>query len=84
MQIEIDERVQEWLRARVSAGEYASVEAAVAAALQRLMLEDGADDDDLAWAKPLVDVGLAQLDRGESFSHEDVFAHVEGLIASRR
>jgi predicted transcriptional regulator len=39
-----------------------------------MMLDDGPDDDDLAWAKPLVEEGLAQLDRGESFSHEDVFA----------
>jgi antitoxin ParD1/3/4 len=84
MRIELDEKYREWLRARVAAGDYASMEEAVAAAIERMMLDDGPDDDDLAWAKPLVDEGVAQLDRGETFSHEDVFAHVASAIASRR
>jgi predicted transcriptional regulator len=83
MRIQLDDRYQEWLRARVAAGEYATIEQAVAAAIQRMMLDDGADDDD-ASARPLVEEGLSQLDRGESYSHEDVFAHIEGVIASRR
>ncbi len=83
MQIELDEKHKEWLRARVTAGDYSSIEAAVAAAIQRMMLDDDIDDDDLSWAKPLIEEGLAELDRGESYSHEEVFAHVRGVIASR-
>jgi antitoxin ParD1/3/4 len=83
MRIDLDDKYREWLRARIAAGDYATIEEAVAAAIERMMLDDGPDDDD-AWARPLVEEGLSQLDRGESFSHEDVFAHIEGVIASRR
>ncbi len=41
---------------------------------------DDVQDDDLDWAKPLVDEGLAQLARGESFTHEQIFERLQCII----
>lgn len=48
------------------------------------MLDDELADEDLTWAKPLIEEGIGHVDRGESHSHDEVFAHVKGVIASRR
>jgi antitoxin ParD1/3/4 len=84
MQIELDDKYREWLIARVSAGDFASIEQAVATAVQRLILDDGFSDDDLVWAKPLIDDGVAQLEGGESFSHDEVFSHLKSLVGPGR
>lgn len=54
----------DWLRQQVEAGAFPSLDAAVASAVDRLMIDDDLSDDDLMWAKPLVDEALAQLARG--------------------
>jgi hypothetical protein len=41
---------------------------------------DDDQDDDFDWAKPLVDEGLAQLVRGESFTHKQVFERLQRII----
>ena len=38
------------------------------------------DADDLAWAKPYVDEGLAALERGEILSQEEYAAHMDRLM----
>jgi hypothetical protein len=40
--------------------------------------------DDLSWAKPLVDEGLSELDRGKAIPAEDVFARVEARLRATR
>lgn len=84
MTIQLSEKHQEWLRRQVAAGAFTSLDEAVTAAVQRMMLDDGIDDDDLMWAKPLIEEGIAQLDGGQTHSHEDVFTHLESVIAKRR
>lgn len=42
-----------------------------------------ADDDDLAWAEPLVAEGLAELDRGETVPAEQVFARIEAQLREK-
>ncbi len=59
---------EDWLRTQVAAGRYATLEDAVAEAIEGLKDES----DELAWAKPLVAEGLAELDRGEAVPAEEV------------
>jgi antitoxin ParD1/3/4 len=77
MQIELTKEHEDWLREQVAAGRFASLEEAVAEAI------DGLRDEDLAWAKPLVEEGLAELDRGESLPAEEVFARVEARLREK-
>ena len=82
MPITIDKDQDEWLRRQVANGAYRSVDEAVQAAVCRLMQDDD-ESDDLEWAKPLIAEGLAQLDRGESMSHDEVFERLAQRLASR-
>ena len=68
-----------WLGARVAAGEFASVEEAVRRLLDDLM-SDSIDDDDLDWAKPLIEEARASVARGDVVSLEEHRAHTETLL----
>ena len=74
--IQLTKEQEEWLRAQVAEGRFSSLDEAVAEAIDFLK----SSDDDLAWAKPLVDEGLAELDRGEALPAEEVFARIEGQL----
>ena len=52
------------LEAQVEAGQFASVEDAIAAAVLGVVPDRGEDSADLSWAKSYVDAGLADLDAG--------------------
>jgi Arc/MetJ-type ribon-helix-helix transcriptional regulator len=56
---------EDWLKAQVAAGRFASLEEAVASAVAGLQAQDAMDD---SWAKPLIDEALQALDRGEATS----------------
>ena len=58
---------------------FSSLEKAVAEAIDSLK----GDDDELAWAKPLVEEGLAELDRGEALPAEEVFARIEARLREK-
>jgi antitoxin ParD1/3/4 len=73
MQIHLTKDDEDWLRAQVAAGRFSSLDEALALAIDSLRAEDA----ELAWAKPLIDEGLAELDRGESIPAEEVFARIE-------
>jgi antitoxin ParD1/3/4 len=79
MQIQLTKEHEEWLRSQVAAGRFSSLEEAVAEAIDGLKTED----DDLAWAKPLVEEGLAELDRGQAIPAEEVFARVEARLREK-
>jgi len=79
MQIQLTKEHEEWLRTQVAAGRFVSLEEAVAEAIDGLRSEDEA----LTWAKPLVDEGLAELDRGESIPADEVFASVEARLREK-
>lgn len=70
---------QAWLDARVASGEFASAEEAIAHLIDIAIAED---DDDLAWAKPLVDEARAEVERGEIVTLEEMKAHHAALKAS--
>lgn len=79
MQIDLPKEHEDWLRTQVAAGRFASLEEAVAEAIANLK----AEDDDLAWADPLVAEGLAELDRGEGVPADDVFARMEFRLCEK-
>lgn len=61
MKIEISPHHAKALEAAVAAGTFPSVDEAVSAALDQLLVAEM----DLSWAKPLVDEALAERARGE-------------------
>ena len=76
MRIQLTQEHEDWLRSQVAAGRYASLEDAIGEAIDALQNEE----EDLAWAKPLVAEGLLQLDRGEALSAEEVFSRIEAHL----
>jgi antitoxin ParD1/3/4 len=58
---------QAWLETQVELGEFASVDEAVSQILAERMLQD----DGLAWAKPLVDEALRDIERGDVITLEE-------------
>lgn len=59
-----------WLKAHVAAGDFPSIEEAARQLIDERIVERELEKDDLAWAKPLVEEGLAALERGELISLE--------------
>jgi antitoxin ParD1/3/4 len=77
MNIVLPRDQQEWLQARVASGEFASIEEAV----QRVIAERMAlETDDMAWAKPYVDEGMAALARGDVLTLEEHEARMEQMM----
>ena len=73
MTIQLSPEQQQWLEAQVAAGHFSSLEQAVAVAIADLM---ATAEDDLDWAKPLVDEAAAELDRGEGVPADKAFARI--------
>jgi antitoxin ParD1/3/4 len=68
MVIELTPEQETWIKARVAAGDFPSVEDAVRQLIDERIAElaqEVEEHDDMAWAKPLVDEGLAAFERGE-------------------
>ena len=71
------------LRAHVAAGDFASVADAARQLIDERIAERAAEDDeDLAWAKPLVDEARDAVARGEFVSLNEHKAHIEALLES--
>ncbi len=65
---------------RVSSGEFASLEEAAASAISDTMQSE---NDDLGWARPLVDQARASVERGQFVSHDEfkqLLAQVRGKL----
>lgn len=73
MTIQLSPEQQRWLEDQVAAGHFASLEQAVAVAIADLM---STVDDDLDWAKPLVDEAIASVDRGEGIPADEAWAQI--------
>ena len=77
MTVQLSPEQQRWLEDQVKAGHFASLEQAVAVAIADLM---ATVDDDLEWAKPLVDEAAAELDRGEGVPVDEAFARIRKTL----
>jgi antitoxin ParD1/3/4 len=84
MTINLKPEQETWLKAHVATGEFSSVEEAAQRLIDERIAEREFDDDDLSWAKPFVEEGLAALDRGEFFSLEEHKARNATRLAALR
>jgi antitoxin ParD1/3/4 len=77
-----------WIKAHVATGAFASVEEAarqlIDERIAELARDVGDEQDDMAWAKPLVDEGLAALERGDFTTLEEHKARNAARLAARR
>jgi Arc/MetJ-type ribon-helix-helix transcriptional regulator len=81
MTIQLSPAQQRWLEAQVAAGRFASLEQAVAVAVAELM---ATDEDDLAWAKPLVDMAADELARGEGVAGDRALVRIQSALDRSR
>lgn len=68
MNVEVRPDQEAWLRARVALGEYSSVDEAVRQVLAERIAEE---NDDMAWAKPLVEEALVDVANGQTISFDE-------------
>jgi antitoxin ParD1/3/4 len=74
---------QTWIDARVARGEFPSVEEAARQLIDERILElDVDEDNDMAWAKPLVNEALAEVERGEFITLEEHRARNAARLAA--
>ncbi|KAF0135547.1 MAG: hypothetical protein FD139_3278 [Methylocystaceae bacterium] len=71
-----------WLQAHVATGDFPSIEEAARQLIDERIVERELEKDDLAWAKPLVEEGLAALERGEIISIEEHKARNAARLAA--
>jgi len=75
MSITLTPEQETWIKAHVATGEFPSVEDAARQLIDdriaELAHDEGDEHDDMAWAKPLVDEGLAALERGDFVTLEE-------------
>ena len=80
MTITLTSAQQAWIGEQISRGEFASESDAVRRLLDERIAERQAETDDLAWARPYVEVALAQVERGEVVTLDEFTArNVERL-----
>lgn len=83
MTITLTAKQQAWIDSHVARGEYASTEDAARRLIDAAILDlTFIEGDDLAWAKPLVDEALAQVERGEVISSEQFEADINTYLAT--
>ena len=84
MPITLKPEQEAWLKERVATGDFASIEEAARQLIDERIAVREFENDDLAWAKPLVDEGLAALERGEFISLEEHKARNAARLAALR
>jgi Arc/MetJ-type ribon-helix-helix transcriptional regulator len=82
MNIQLPPDQQKWLEEQVKAGHFASLDEAIAAAVDDLRVSQ--IDDDLSWAKPYVDEALEQARRGEVMRGEEFFERMREKLGRPR
>ena len=86
MTITLRPEQEAWIKAHVATGDFASIEEAARQLIDDRIAELAHDaSDDMAWAKPYVDEGLAALERGEFITLDEHRArNAERLAAMTR
>jgi antitoxin ParD1/3/4 len=82
MRIAISPEQEAWLKSHFAISDEATLEAAARRLLDERMEEW--ETDDLAWAKPLVDEGIAALERGDAISLEEHRARIAARLAAMK
>lgn len=79
MNITLPADQEHWLKTRIADGEFQSVEDAIRQLIADRMMTD---DDDLAWAKPLVDEARVAVARGEVSGLEEAERDIDQTLSS--
>lgn len=69
-----------WLTAHIESGEFSSPEDALARFIDERIAEES--DDDMAWAKPYFDQGIADIARGDVITIEEHKARNKARVAA--
>ena len=83
MPITLTADLEYWIAARVEEGELGSLEDGVRRLVEERIAERDLEDDELAWAKPLIDEGLAAIERGEFVSLEEFRRRTAKALAGK-
>jgi antitoxin ParD1/3/4 len=88
MSITLTPKQEKWIKAHVAAGEFASVEEAARQLIDdriaQLSESEVDEQDDMAWAKPLVDEARADIARGNVLTIEEHRARNAARLALLR
>lgn len=82
--LDLTDEQRRWLAAQVAAGKFPSMEAAAQHAIAERMAQDGGalENDDLSWAKPLVDEAVGQFEQGLFVSLDEHSARTTARLAA--
>jgi antitoxin ParD1/3/4 len=86
VKIELTPEHEDWIRREVAAGRYTSVDQAIGTALARFIADEespGAFDEDLDWAKPLIEEGIADADAGRLLTADEVMEQVRARLRAK-
>ena len=83
MNIRLKPDTEEWLKTQVAEGRFESIEDAVEALVLDDRLQAKLNDEDLSWAKPYIDEGLADLEAGRVRPAEEVFAELRAKFSHK-
>ncbi len=81
MNVHLSPEHRKWLSDQVSAGTFASVDEALAWAIQGMI---PVADDAMAWARPYLEKADASLARGEGISGDEFLAGLDRRLESLR
>jgi antitoxin ParD1/3/4 len=81
MNVTLPPEQQKWLEAQVAAGQFGSIDEALAVAVADLI---AIQSDDLAWAKPYVDRARESVARGDVLSGDEYRAGLKAKIGALR
>lgn len=85
MSITLTPEQEAWLGASVARGDFASIEDAARRLLDERIAERMLEEeDDLAWAEPLVAEGLAALERGDLMTLDELKARNAARLAAMK
>jgi antitoxin ParD1/3/4 len=84
MMVTLTPEQEAWVAAHVASGDFPSIEAAVRQLIDERIAEIALEGDDLAWAKPYVDEGLAALERGDVLTLEEHKARNAARLAAMK
>ncbi len=80
MNVKLPADQQKWLEAKIAAGEFDTIDDALAVAVADLM---AIEKDDLAWAKPYVEEARASVARGDVISGEEFLERLSTKLVGR-
>jgi antitoxin ParD1/3/4 len=79
MNITLPVEQEQWLKKRIASGEFQSPDDAVRQLIAERMI---VEDDDMAWAQPLVIEALEAVARGDVTSLEEAELDIDRVLAS--